>query len=144
MKAYNITYIVLLLIVLVFAGCRDNTAQEVEGQDLRDKGVNNEDAKEIDGFGPGSEIEDISNRNTYTSEQVLMHNQPDDCWMIITGKVYDVSEFVNVHPGGRNLLQGCGIDATELFETRPMGSGTAHSGRARTMLDNYYIGELEE
>lgn len=55
-----------------------------------------------------------------------------------------VTEFISSHPGGKAILEGCGTDATELFETRPMGSGTAHSERARTLRENYYIGDLKE
>ena len=71
------------------------------------------------------------------------HNTKEGCWLAIDGKVYDVSSFVSSHPGGDALLEGCGKDATELYETRPMGSGTPHSERARDMLEGYYIGGLE-
>ncbi|MBU0530592.1 MAG: cytochrome b5 domain-containing protein [Nanoarchaeota archaeon] len=70
-----------------------------------------------------------------------MHDSQGDCWLAINGKVYDVSEYTT-HPGGVAILEGCGMDATELFETRPMGSGTPHSDDARSYMDNYYIGEL--
>lgn len=80
----------------------------------------------------------------FTLEEVGQHNEEGDCWMVIDGKVYDVSEFVSAHPGGKAILQGCGKDATELFETRPMGSGTPHSQRARDLLKKYYMGELKE
>jgi cytochrome-b5 reductase len=36
--------------------------------------------------------------------------------MAITGKVYDVTRYVDYHPGGRDeLLRGAGMDATGLF-----------------------------
>ena len=44
---------------------------------------------------------------------------------------------------GKAILEGCGKDGTELYETRPMGSGTPHSDRARNLLEDYYIGELK-
>lgn len=31
---------------------------------------------------------------------VQQHNKPDDCWVIIHGKVYDVTGFLGEHPGG--------------------------------------------
>ncbi len=34
----------------------------------------------------------------FTEEQVAAHNKPDDYWIIINGKVYDVSEFYVEHP----------------------------------------------
>ena len=64
----------------------------------------------------------------------------EDCWMIINGNVYDVTGFIAFHPGGNTILQGCGKDATEFFETRPMGSGTPHSTGARNKADTLKIG----
>lgn len=80
----------------------------------------------------------------YTMEEVAKHNTKDDCWMVIHGDVYDVTAFIDSHPGGLAILQGCGKDATELFETRPMGSGTPHSDKAREILEKYEIGELSD
>ena len=54
--------------------------------------------------------------NTYTVEEVEKHNKTDDCWLIIDHKVYDVTEFANIHPGGKQLLYSVGgQDATEYF-----------------------------
>lgn len=78
----------------------------------------------------------------YTLAEVAMHSEAGDCWMVIDNKVYDVSEY-QTHPGGEAILEGCGQDATELFETRPMGSGTPHSAGARNVMADYYIGDLE-
>ncbi|SJX60151.1 related to L-lactate dehydrogenase (cytochrome b2) [Sporisorium reilianum f. sp. reilianum] len=38
-------------------------------------------------------------------------------WVVIKGEVYDVTEFVDNHPGGRNIiLKNAGKDVTELYE----------------------------
>lgn len=51
-----------------------------------------------------------------TMEEVSRHNRPDDCWIIIGGVVYDVSEFLSVHPGGAGvLMEYAGRDCTEAF-----------------------------
>lgn len=88
------------------------------------------------------------NVKMYTLEEVAQHGpeNPDseDCWMVIHDKVYSVDEFILKHPGGEQMSQGCGIDATTLFETRPMGSGTPHSAEARKILEKYYIGDLKK
>jgi len=78
----------------------------------------------------------------YSFAEISQHNTEQDCWLIISGRVYDVTKFIARHPGGKALLEGCGQDATILFLTRPMGSGTEHSNRAKSMLDDYYIGNL--
>ena len=77
--------------------------------------------------------------------EIAKHNSREDCWLLIDGKVYDVTEFIagGKHGGGDAILEGCGIDSTELYETRPMGSGTPHSDFARGLLNNFYIGNLQ-
>lgn len=80
--------------------------------------------------------------NIYTMTEISQHNNTDDCWLVISGRVYNVTNYIQAHPGGKTILEGCGQDATQLFETRPMGSGTPHSQRAKNLLDNYYIGNL--
>ena len=74
---------------------------------------------------------------TYTLEEVAKHTTPDDCWLILDDKVYDVSGYGDSHPGGEVVYDGCGIDATEMFNEVP------HSQGARTFAINFYIGDLE-
>lgn len=88
--------------------------------------------------------EDQPKTQTYTMAEVAQHNTKEDCWLVIEGKVYDGTKAFPKHPGGEALLQGCGIDATELFNTRPMGSGTPHSDKARGYLVNYYLGDIQQ
>jgi len=63
--------------------------------------------------------------NQFTLEQVATHNKENDCWIVIRNQViyknnlevYDVSSYVNLHPGGRRvLLSVAGTDATTMFE----------------------------
>jgi cytochrome b involved in lipid metabolism len=80
----------------------------------------------------------------YTLDEVARHATANDCWLAIHDKVYDVTAFIPRHPGRGAILEGCGKDATTLFETRPMGSGTPHSDKANDMLETYEIGTLGE
>lgn len=87
--------------------------------------------------------ESENSAQTYTMDEVVTHDSADSCWLVIQGQVYDVTSFVSNHPGGEAILEGCGQDATVLFNTRPMGSGTPHSDGARITLETYLIGTLE-
>jgi len=64
------------------------------------------------------------------------HNTPDDCWMAINGKVYNVTNFIEQHPGGEEvILEHGGTDATVPFDE------IGHSDQAVEMLDDLYVGE---
>jgi cytochrome b involved in lipid metabolism len=43
-----------------------------------------------------------------TVSEVAMHNQRNDCWMIIQGKCYDVTTWIDKHPGGDIILSYAG------------------------------------
>ncbi|KAH6856695.1 FMN-dependent dehydrogenase-domain-containing protein [Chaetomium sp. MPI-CAGE-AT-0009] len=52
-----------------------------------------------------------------TGAQVAQHNKSDDCWVIVHGRAYDVTEFLPEHPGGTKIiLKYAGKDATEEFD----------------------------
>ena len=54
--------------------------------------------------------------NYYTLEEVSLHNTEDDIWIIINGNVYDITDFIHEHPGGRDiLLSFAGEDVSEFF-----------------------------
>jgi len=76
-------------------------------------------------------------------EEVSKHNigkGPDkSVWVVVHDKVYDVTKFLDEHPGGEEILiENGGMDATENFED------VGHSSDAREMLSEYYVGELAE
>ncbi|OBZ67274.1 Fumarate reductase [Grifola frondosa] len=57
-----------------------------------------------------------SGAKSYTVADVAMHNKKDDVWVIIDGKVLDVTSFLPDHPGGEKaILLYAGRDATEEF-----------------------------
>ncbi|XP_010509977.1 PREDICTED: cytochrome b5 [Camelina sativa] len=75
----------------------------------------------------------------FTLSQVSEHNQPQDCWLVINGKVYNVTKFLEDHPGGDDvLLSSTGKDATDDFED------VGHSESARLMMEQYYVGEIDK
>ncbi|KAJ9156540.1 Acyl-CoA dehydrogenase [Pleurostoma richardsiae] len=53
---------------------------------------------------------------TFTREEVAKHNTEDSVWFIVDSVVYDVSDFLDAHPGGEAVLrQVAGTDATTAF-----------------------------
>ncbi|RYP61393.1 hypothetical protein DL769_007716 [Monosporascus sp. CRB-8-3] len=54
----------------------------------------------------------------WTLSEVGKHASEDDCWMVLHGKVYDITNFVTKHPGGKGiLLKNAGQDATPAFNS---------------------------
>lgn len=50
---------------------------------------------------------------TFTREEVAQHNKYSDCWVVLHGRVYDVTKWLPKHPGGaRILMHYAGEDAT--------------------------------
>lgn len=48
--------------------------------------------------------------------EVNRHITPHDCWVALNGKVYDLSEFMDRHPGGpTTILAWAGKDASKFF-----------------------------
>ena len=55
--------------------------------------------------------------NEYTLEEVSTHDKITDCWLVIDFRVYNVTEYLEKHPGGvEKILENAGKDATEGFE----------------------------
>ncbi|KAK2065154.1 FMN-dependent dehydrogenase [Colletotrichum caudatum] len=53
----------------------------------------------------------------FTAEEVAKHNTPESCWVVLYGKVYDVTEFLPSHPGGSKIIvKLSGRDATDEYD----------------------------
>uniref|UniRef100_A0A336LQE5 Cytochrome b5 n=2 Tax=Culicoides sonorensis TaxID=179676 RepID=A0A336LQE5_CULSO len=75
----------------------------------------------------------------FTLAEVAQHNTNRSTWLCIHNNVYDVTEFLNEHPGGEEvLLEQAGKEATEAFED------VGHSTDARDLMKKYKVGELVE
>ncbi|KAK9743206.1 hypothetical protein RND81_03G224200 [Saponaria officinalis] len=80
----------------------------------------------------------MSSDQKYKLEEVAKHNTKNDCWLVINSKVYNVTPFLDDHPGGDDvLLTSTGKDATDDFED------VGHSDNAREMLNDYYVGDID-
>jgi len=74
---------------------------------------------------------------TYTKEEVSKHCSLSDLWLIYNNDVYDVTKFVEEHPGGEEVLKGNGgKDATQEFDD------VGHSASAISKMKQYRIGRI--
>jgi len=77
----------------------------------------------------------MSDEKTITAEEIKAHTSKDSLWILLHGKVYDVTKFLDEHPGGDEvILAEKGTDATEAFED------VGHSDEARALLPPMLIG----
>lgn len=77
----------------------------------------------------------------YSVEEVEQHNTEKDAWVIHRAKVYDVSEFLERHPGGKDILLAyAGRDVTTLMTQHDPHQ---HTTFAYGWLGKYLIGRLK-
>ena len=77
---------------------------------------------------------------TFTLAEVKKNNNDKNCWTIVDENVYNLTAWINSHPGGSNaILSLCGVDGTSAFKSQ-------HTGRAGpiSQLDSYKIGKLKD
>jgi len=72
----------------------------------------------------------------YSWEEIGKHRASSDLWLVVKGKVYDVTSWVPNHPGGKLILNGGGREATALFLSY-------HPLHVEPLLNKYYIGEVD-
>mmetsp|Transcript_30319 Transcript_30319/g.34438 ORF Transcript_30319/g.34438 Transcript_30319/m.34438 type:complete len:120 (+) Transcript_30319:60-419(+) len=71
-------------------------------------------------------------------EELQKHNAEGDNWLLINGKVYDVSKF-DSHPGGIEIMEEyAGTDATQEFDD------VVHSDEAKKQMNDFYVGDIDE
>ncbi|MFO0704432.1 MAG: cytochrome b5-like heme/steroid binding domain-containing protein [Candidatus Andersenbacteria bacterium] len=80
----------------------------------------------------------------FSWEEIRKHHSSKSAWIVIKGKVYDVTKYMPEHPGGPQwILDWAGKDASEAFETKG-GMGQEHSSFALELLAKQQIGTVEE
>ncbi len=88
----------------------------------------------------GSTSATSSSASTYTMADVAKHNSQASCWTTISGGVYDVTSWINQHPGGPEaILSLCGADGSAAFNGQ-------HGGQRRPEqeLASFKIGTLSQ
>ena len=74
----------------------------------------------------------------YTMASVMANNSESSCWSVIGGNVYNLTQWINSHPGGASRIRAlCGTDGTSSFSAQHGSRGSPTS-----TLANYLLGPL--
>lgn len=77
-------------------------------------------------------------KKIFTMAEIAKHKTEKDVWIVVKDRVYDCTEYLELHPGGiESITMNGGMDATEDFVA-------IHSTKATKMLEKYYIGDLDK
>ncbi|KAL4938601.1 hypothetical protein BDV06DRAFT_231662 [Aspergillus oleicola] len=75
----------------------------------------------------------------FSTQDVATHKSRDDLWVIIHGKVYNLTPYLRDHPGGAEVLYDvAGKDATAAYED------VGHSEDADEIMQTYLIGQATD
>jgi hypothetical protein len=74
----------------------------------------------------------------YTMAKVKENNSAASCWSVINSNVYNLTQWINSHPGGPSVIRGlCGVDGTSSFNGKHRGQSNPTS-----TLASYLLGPL--
>lgn len=77
---------------------------------------------------------------SWNASEIVLHNDEDNgYWIVVDGMVYDMSEFIHLHPGGRKILiESAGMDASREYKA------VLHheNSEIEAMLSMYKIGAV--
>lgn len=89
-------------------------------------------------FGVGGTSSPAAAPTTISLAEVQAHNTAADCWSVVDGKVYDLTNWVSAHPGGKAVITAmCGVDATTAFHNMH-----GVSGNPTATLATFQVGVL--
>ncbi|KAJ9118108.1 hypothetical protein QFC22_004007 [Naganishia vaughanmartiniae] len=104
----------------------------------------------LDGWMKASEVEmakeEVSksgqdDEKQFTLDEIQKHDKPDDAWLIINEKVYDVTSVLNWHPGGQSAIMNYAgkatVDASNDYNA-------VHDAYANSQRDKLLIGRVSD
>ena len=84
-------------------------------------GINNSDSPSVQQENSSNQIAKIISQSELTA-----HNAEEDCWIIYQDKVYDLTDWLQKHPGGVKSISGyCGTDGFEAAFIKKHGTSKA-------------------
>jgi 4-hydroxysphinganine ceramide fatty acyl 2-hydroxylase len=79
--------------------------------------------------------------SSFSPADVKTHNNAKSCYVALGSKVYDVTQFIDGHPGGSDLiLEHAGTDVSEIMRDE---ISHAHTEAAYEILEEYHIGHVQ-
>jgi cytochrome b involved in lipid metabolism len=73
-------------------------------------------------------------------ERVKANNTASSCWTVISGNVYDLTKWINSHPGGSGAIRSlCGTDGTAAYNGMH-----GNQGKPQSRLAGYLLGPLSK
>ena len=120
-------------------GLFKRTARSLSSKDAGHSVMTNKEEKSYEEKWPQKKNSDQSDESRSQRDipmsEVQKHNQASDCWMVIGDKVYNVTKWIEKHPGGDVILTHAGLDATDVFEA-------FHADSSYRLLPAYLIGRV--
>jgi len=75
--------------------------------------------------------------------EIGKHNNVNDCWLLVGGKIYNVTSYIYQHPGNADtIIPYCGKESSEAFANK--GANSPHSSQATSLLNSFFIGNLND
>lgn len=75
---------------------------------------------------------------TLSAQEVASHNSAASCWTIVNGNVYNLTSYIQRHPGGPSVLKNiCGRDGSAAFSNQHGGQG-----RPNNVLSGFLLGAV--
>ena len=132
-------------ILLYFSNTNQNTQQTQTAPPVNQEEQTTQTSEEEQAQNNQPEQQTTPSQTTQSSEEITSqelatHNSKTDCWVGYKGKVYDVTNFLNKHPGGANAIaKYCGTSSQ--FEA---GFTSQHgAGKVNTLeKEGIYKGEI--
>merc|ERR1711939_632022 len=86
----------------------------------------------------GATQKDRMGKKLITAAELKKHATPEDLWLLIDKKVYDVTKYQDEHPGSDSILHDvAGIDASQEF------ADVGHSADAITTRNTLVVGDFD-
>ena len=96
------------------------TPAPAQGGEQGEGGENGEGGEQGEGGGPQvTPPPSAGTTTTYTLDGIAQHATTADCWTTIGGGVFDVTQWIPLHPGGPQVVAAlCGSDGSAAYNTR--------------------------